>query len=101
MEPVAVSRAGTRGCSSMAELQLPKLVARVRFPSPAPTSDRPAQALLASPGTRRGDRSRWNPLAALALGSGVACVPSHRARDGALSTSLQLSVKSLVSAQSG
>ena len=24
------------GCSSMAELQLPKLVARVRFPSPAP-----------------------------------------------------------------
>jgi hypothetical protein len=27
-----------RGCSSMAELQLPKLTARVRFPSPAPTS---------------------------------------------------------------
>lgn len=25
-----------RGCSSMVELQLPKLVARVRFPSPAP-----------------------------------------------------------------
>src|SRR5690606_20291316 len=25
-----------RGCSSMVELQLPKLTARVRFPSPAP-----------------------------------------------------------------
>ena len=29
--------AGERGCSSMVELQLPKLTARVRFPSPAPT----------------------------------------------------------------
>ena len=27
---------GERGCSSMVELQLPKLTARVRFPSPAP-----------------------------------------------------------------
>lgn len=27
---------GARGCSSVAELQLPKLIARVRFPSPAP-----------------------------------------------------------------
>ena len=26
------------GCSSMAEHQLPKLIARVRFPSPAPIS---------------------------------------------------------------
>src|SRR5690242_13149712 len=29
--------AGPRGCSSMAERQLPKLHTRVRFPSPAPT----------------------------------------------------------------
>ncbi len=29
--------AGVRGCSSVAELQLPKLIARVRFPSPAPS----------------------------------------------------------------
>ena len=28
--------AGMRGCSSMAELQLPKLITWVRFPSPAP-----------------------------------------------------------------
>jgi hypothetical protein len=29
-------KGGVRGCSSVAELQLPKLIARVRFPSPAP-----------------------------------------------------------------
>lgn len=29
---------GVRGCSSMAELQLPKLIARVRFPSSARVS---------------------------------------------------------------
>src|SRR5690606_29389496 len=29
--------ASARGCSSMVELQLPKLTARVRFPSPAPS----------------------------------------------------------------
>src|SRR4249919_831564 len=29
------SRPGPRGCSSMAERQLPKLIVRVRFPSPA------------------------------------------------------------------
>src|SRR5882724_3882263 len=28
---------GPRGCSSMVERQLPKLIVRVRFPSPAPT----------------------------------------------------------------
>ncbi len=32
------------GCSSMVELQLPKLITRVRFPSPAPQSE---QALIA------------------------------------------------------
>ena len=31
--------AGPRGCSSMAEHQLPKLTVRVRFPSPAPTRE--------------------------------------------------------------
>src|SRR5258708_36264505 len=30
---------GSRGCSSMAEHQLPKLTVRVRFSSPAPTKD--------------------------------------------------------------
>ncbi len=30
-----------RGCSSMVELQLPKLTARVRFPSPAPKDSHP------------------------------------------------------------
>src|SRR5580692_2351025 len=30
------SAAGPRGCSSMVERQLPKLIVRVRFPSPAP-----------------------------------------------------------------
>ena len=30
------SSAGARGCSSMVERQLPKLIVRVRFPSPAP-----------------------------------------------------------------
>ena len=34
---------GGRGCSSMVELQLPKLTARVRFPSPAPRG-RPGSA---------------------------------------------------------
>ena len=34
---------GERGCSSMVELQLPKLTARVRFPSPAP-QERPGSA---------------------------------------------------------
>lgn len=32
----AIKSRGTRGCSSMAELQLPKLTTGVRFPSPAP-----------------------------------------------------------------
>src|SRR5690625_1027534 len=32
-----VDDVGASGCSSMVELQLPKLTARVRFPSPAPT----------------------------------------------------------------
>lgn len=36
---------GGRGCSSMVELQLPKLTARVRFPSPAPRG-RPGAARL-------------------------------------------------------
>src|SRR5260221_13993002 len=31
-----VGLGGSRGCSSMAEHQLPKLTVRVRFPSPAP-----------------------------------------------------------------
>lgn len=31
-----------RGCSSMAELQLPKLIARVRFPSSAPKASTPS-----------------------------------------------------------
>src|SRR5205823_5647470 len=31
-----VNTAGPRGCSSMVERQLPKLIVRVRFPSPAP-----------------------------------------------------------------
>jgi hypothetical protein len=34
--PARHSLAGPRGCSSMAEHQLPKLTVRVRFPSPAP-----------------------------------------------------------------
>jgi hypothetical protein len=34
--PVRYLRTAARGCSSMAEHQLPKLIARVRFPSPAP-----------------------------------------------------------------
>ncbi len=34
-------RGGARGCSSMAELQLPKLIARVRFPSSPPLRVRP------------------------------------------------------------
>lgn len=33
--PITIHR--PRGCSSMVELQLPKLTVRVRFPSPAPT----------------------------------------------------------------
>ena len=33
---VASFLSGTGGCSSMAELKLPKLTTRVRFPSPAP-----------------------------------------------------------------
>jgi hypothetical protein len=37
----ACSMAPVRGCSSMAELQLPKLTVRVRFPSPAPTEKSP------------------------------------------------------------
>src|SRR5215510_8566999 len=40
---------GSRGCSSMAERQLPKLIVGVRFPSPAPISmDQPG--LLSRPG---------------------------------------------------
>ena len=34
---------GPRGCSSMVERQLPKLIVRVRFPSPAPYAEFPAQ----------------------------------------------------------
>jgi hypothetical protein len=33
----SLSQSAMRGCSSMAELQLPKLITWVRFPSPAPT----------------------------------------------------------------
>jgi hypothetical protein len=33
------ARPGARGCSSMAERQLPKLIVRVRFSSPAPTTN--------------------------------------------------------------
>ena len=33
---LTVNVAGPRGCSSMVERQLPKLIVRVRFPSPAP-----------------------------------------------------------------
>src|SRR5699024_9737153 len=33
---IGAARSAMRGCSSMVELQLPKLTARVRFPSPAP-----------------------------------------------------------------
>ncbi len=36
---------GARGCSSMVEHQLPKLIARVRFPSPAPSIARPQRPL--------------------------------------------------------
>ena len=36
----AVKAGALRGCSSMAEHQLPKLTARVRFPSPAHRGDR-------------------------------------------------------------
>jgi hypothetical protein len=32
------ARPGARGCSSMAERQLPKLIVRVRFSSPAPAT---------------------------------------------------------------
>src|SRR5690625_6470402 len=35
-EPLSTSSDVVRGCSSMVEPQLPKLIARVRFPSPAP-----------------------------------------------------------------
>ena len=44
----------TRGCSSMVELQLPKLIAWVRFPSPAPPSLLPHAASLPSPRPYRG-----------------------------------------------
>jgi hypothetical protein len=37
----SVGRSSRRGCSSMVERQLPKLIVRVRFPSPAPEA--PAQ----------------------------------------------------------
>ena len=36
LAPAACSMTAVRGCSSMAEHQLPKLTVRVRFPSPAP-----------------------------------------------------------------
>ena len=47
----------TRGCSSMAERQLPKLIMRVRFPSPAPpagSADRHQAESLPMIGTRLG-----------------------------------------------
>src|SRR3569832_2424724 len=52
-----------RGRSPMAELQLPKQIAWVRFPSPAPTSRSPAHRACAAqlnsePARRRWDRNR-------------------------------------------
>ena len=53
---------GERGCSSMVELQLPKLTARVRFPSPAPARgpgpSRFGPSLLRGPGWRARRRPR-------------------------------------------
>ena len=51
--PVLRGSATSRGCSSMVELQLPKLRVRVRFPSPAPTAAR-----LASLGSHGSSGSR-------------------------------------------
>src|SRR5216683_3346594 len=63
-----VGLGGSRGCSSMAEHQLPKLTVRVRFPSPAPTRNH--RSRLASPERKslRCPQSAWYaisvPLAA-------------------------------------
>src|SRR5690606_29151713 len=46
-------RTGRCGCSSMVELQLPKLTARVRFPSPAPYDEAPGQRKFPRLGLRR------------------------------------------------
>src|SRR3546814_6377178 len=44
------------GCSSMVELQLPKLLAWVRFPSPAPSHSCGRRHLLSRPVTRADQR---------------------------------------------
>src|SRR3569833_948537 len=49
----------SRGCSSMVELQLPKLIAWVRFPSPAPTSRSPAHRACAAQLNSEPARRRW------------------------------------------
>ena len=41
----------TRGCSSMAELQLPKLIMRVRFPSFAPSEHKNRASEIRRPQT--------------------------------------------------
>jgi len=45
------------GCSSVAELQLPKLIARVRFSSPAPPIG-PAAPMAATDGSDQGQATR-------------------------------------------
>ena len=52
---------GERGCSSMVELQLPKLTARVRFPSPAP-QERPGSARFRAFHRFRHRASRAGPV---------------------------------------
>ncbi len=44
-----------RGCSSMVELQLPKLIAWVRFPSPAPVASNAVVAQLVEHSLGKGE----------------------------------------------
>ncbi len=78
---------GLRGCSSMAEHQLPKLNMRVRFPSSAPCDvsghpGRPNPIDVGSAVRRSAGRSGWSPGALVALGWVEDELPDEFAGDG-------------------
>src|SRR5699024_7814491 len=53
LAPLRSARGPPRGCSSMVEHQLPKLITRVRFPSPAPFDSLTAGTVTAGSGPGR------------------------------------------------